>query len=170
MSPHQTLAVAVRLFSIWLAAYSFRDIVIFYLQGGDPRLPSCAPHCNRSFRWRRPISRGPLVPSPDRRAQDSSAAHSRIYRLSASRNVARRGLHVNWIMGTHIRCSGPDTSFALGLLGSGVPGCGIPGLDACVASLLLGGSCDRTMANFRNKGHQETIHVGTNGRPISGTP
>jgi hypothetical protein len=33
MSPHQTIAVSVRLFSIWLAIYSFRDIVTFYFEG-----------------------------------------------------------------------------------------------------------------------------------------
>jgi len=33
MSPHQTIAVAVRLFSIWLAIYVFRDILTFYFEG-----------------------------------------------------------------------------------------------------------------------------------------
>ena len=35
MSPHQTIAVAARLFAAWLAAYSFQDIVTFYFEAAS---------------------------------------------------------------------------------------------------------------------------------------
>jgi hypothetical protein len=43
MSPHQTIAVAVRLFSVWLATYTVRDIVTFYLADTSRNYPSALP-------------------------------------------------------------------------------------------------------------------------------
>src|SRR4051812_19232530 len=45
MTPHQTLAVAVRLFAIWLALYVARDLIGFYVYGqqkGDTAVGSVA--------------------------------------------------------------------------------------------------------------------------------
>ena len=39
MSPHQTVAVAVRLFAVWFAIYVMREASAFYLQGRAQRDP-----------------------------------------------------------------------------------------------------------------------------------
>jgi hypothetical protein len=43
MAPHQTIAVAVRLFSVWLATYTVQDIVTFYLADTSRNYPDALP-------------------------------------------------------------------------------------------------------------------------------